>query len=259
MLKGIDISNWQKNLIPSNLDIDFCICKATEGDYFVDKFCDAFIQNCKAKGILYGFYHFAGTANPAKEAAFFYDNCKGYVGEGVPVLDYEVWNENADDVAWCEKFLEEYQRLSGVWPILYISAYRCAEFSNSWIPSKCGLWVAGYPTTMQDYPLIDEYGEYAGGSVKKQTQAKNYNLTVDMPYVISPWEFAAIWQFTSGLQLPGYNGNLDGDIAFMDETAWGKYAGAKIGKHEETAEKPAKKKVSISLDGKKYSGYISEK
>lgn len=236
MLKGIDISNWQRILIPSNLDIDFCICKATEGDYFVDRLCDAFIQNCKAKGILYGFYHFAGTANPADEAKFFFENCRGYVGEGIPVLDYEVWNENSDDVSWCEKFMQEYQKLSGVWPILYISAYRCAEFSNSWIPSKCGLWIAGYPKNYSQWPTTD-----------------------DMPYSIAPWEFATIWQFASDWKLAGYNGNLDGDVAFMDESAWSKYAGAKIGKHEDTAEKPAKKKVSISLDGKKYSGYVSEK
>ena len=237
MLKGIDISNWQKNIIPSNLDIDFCICKATEGNYFVDKYCDAFIQNCKAKGILYGFYHFAGTANPAEEAAFFYNNCKGYAGDGVPVLDYEVWGENANDVSWCEQFMTEFHHLSGVWPILYISASHCQDFNASaWMPQTCGLWVAGYPRDFHQWPTMN-----------------------DMPYNIAPWEFAAIWQFASDWTLAGYTGFLDGDVAFMDKTAWGKYAGAKIGKHEETTEKPAKKKVSINLDGKKYSGYVSEK
>ena len=49
----------------------------------------------------------------------------------------------------------------------------------------------------------------------------------DMPYSIGEWEFCAIWQFTSSLQLPGYNGNLDGNIAYMDAAAWLKYAGAK--------------------------------
>ena len=259
MLKGIDISNWQKNIIPSNLKIDFCICKATEGTYFVDKFCDAFIQNCKSANLLYGFYHFAGTGNPADEAKFFFENCRGYVGEGIPVLDYEVWGDSANDVTWCEQFITEFHHLSGVWPVLYISASHCKDFhASAWIPQTCGLWVAGYPTSMQKYPLVDEYGEPLR-SIEKQAQSNDYSLTIDMPYDISPWEIVAIWQFTSDLHLQGYNGALDGDIAFMDETAWGKYAGAKVGKHEETAEKPEKKKVSISLDGKKYSGYVSEK
>lgn len=234
MMKGIDISNWQFNLIPSNLDIDFCICKATEGTEFIDKFCDAFIQNCKSAGILYGFYHFAGTNDPYSEAQYFYENCLGYIGDGVPVLDYEVWGLN-DDVSWCELFLAEFHRLSGVWPLLYISASHCYDFQNSWIPQTCGLWVAGYPKNYMSWP--DDY----------------------MPYEIGPWEFAAIWQFTSGLRLDGYNGPLDGDIAYMDETAWKKYAGA--GNWEKPIEPAAKekKKINVTVDGKKYAGWIREK
>lgn len=231
MLKGIDISNWQKNIIPSDLKIDFCICKATEGTYIVDRFCDAFIQNCRESGILYGFYHFAGTDAPASEAKFFYENCKGYIGEGIPVLDYEVWGKNANDVEWCEKFLTEFHRLAGVWPMLYISASHCPDFSASaWIPQTCGLWVAGYPTDYNQWPTEK-----------------------DMPYDVAPWDFAAIWQFASDWRLSGYNGDLDGDIAFMDKTAWGKYAGVPADKGK-VVEKPTNDKkvltgrVTIELD-----------
>jgi len=224
-MNGIDISNWQTNLILSNLDIEFCICKATEGNYFVDKFCDAFIQNCKSKGILYGFYHFAGTGNPEEEAKFFYDNCTGYIGEGIPVLDYEVWGQNADDVSWCEGFITEFHALSGVWPMLYISASHCMDFNRSgWIPQTCGLWVAGYPA---------DYTSWTND---------------DIPYSIEPWEFAAIWQFTSSLMLPGYAHALDGDIAYMDSKAWAKYA-ASSSKHsanpvDKPSPEPEKKVIS---------------
>lgn len=254
-MKGIDISNWQKNLIPFNLDIDFCICKATEGTWFVDKLCDAFIQNCKAKCIPWGFYHFAQTASPYDEAKYFYDNCKGYIGHGIPVLDYEVWGLN-DDILWCEQFISKFHDLSGVWPLLYISASHCKDFRDSWIHNQCGLWVAGYPTYMESYPLTDEYGIPSGGESTRQAQFKTYAQTVEMPYDVAPWNFAAIWQFTSDLKLEGYNGSLDGDIAFMDKTAWAKYAGSSA-----ETEKPAneKKKVSISIDGKKYTGWIREK
>lgn len=239
MMKGIDISNWQSNLIPSNLDIDFCICKATEGTGFVDKFCDAFIQNCKSKGILYGFYHFAGTDNPYSEAQFFYQNCLGYIGEGVPVLDYEVWGLN-DDVSWCELFLAEFHRLSGVWPLLYISASHCNDFVNSWIPQTCGLWVAGYPQDYTSWPGDDS-----------------------MPYEIYPWDFVAIWQFTSSLMLPGYGSTLDGDLAYMDAKAWKAYAGVnnweKPADPEPKPEQKEKMKINVTVDGKKYAGWIREK
>lgn len=197
-MRGIDISNWQSGLQPSKLDIDFCICKATEGTYFTDKYCDSFVQDCIKHKIPFGFYHFAGSSNAKKEAEFFIRECEGYFNKGIPVLDYEV--DKSNNVAWCETFLETVHAKTGVWPILYISASRCPEYVDSWIPEKCGLWIAGYPYTMSEW---------------------TYDV---MPYDVTPWDFAAIWQFTSQLIIPGYVGKLDGDIAYMDKSAWNKYA-----------------------------------
>ena len=210
-MRGIDISNWQAGEHPKNYNINFCICKATEGINFVDGFCDDFIQECIANGILFGYYHFAQSNNAINEAKFFWENTIGYNKQGIPVLDYEVWGRN-DDVTWCEKFIEKYHELSGVWPIIYISASRCGAFENSWIPEKCGLWVAGYPM---------EYTEF----IPEET---------NMPYNIYPWSFAAIWQFTSSL----WN-KFDGDIAYMDEKAWKLYAG------NTQSEQPKPKEKSI--------------
>lgn len=198
-MRGIDISNWQAGIKPSLLGIDFCICKATEGLGFIDKYCDGFIEDCKKNNILWGFYHFARENNPEKEAQFFYKHCKGYFGHGVPVLDYEV--ENASNREWCECFLTELHKLSGVWAMLYISASRSEQYRGSWIPQKCGLWLAGYPQA---------YTSWISGD--------------SMPYGTGPWDFAAIWQFTSSLRLGGYE--LDGDIAYMDAKAWARYAGS---------------------------------
>lgn len=199
-MKGIDISNWQKGLKPSNLDIDFCICKATEGNNFVDKYCNGFIQDCIKNDILFGFYHFANNNTPKEEAEFFYNNCKGYFNKGIPILDYEVTNFN--NVLWCEEFIKHVYELSGVWCMLYISVTRCKEYENSWIPKQCGLWLAGYPAKYTNW--------YEGA----------------LPYNTYPFNVVAIWQFTNCLKLDGYNGNLDGDIAYMDKNAWNKYANA---------------------------------
>ena len=215
-MRGIDISNWQNGLSIYDLDVDFCICKATEGIGYTDPCCDGFVSECKGKGVLWGFYHFARENEPEDEARYFYDECRGYIGKGIPVLDYET--SNYDNREWCERFIQAFHDLSGVWAMLYISASRCGEYENSWLPDKCGLWVAGYPWDMESY---DQAG--------------------DMPYNIYPWPFAAIWQFTSGLVLTGYheeiideeghtklvpNMRLDGDIAYMDADAWIKYAGS---------------------------------
>lgn len=203
MLKGVDISNWQAGIVPSQLGVDFCIVKATEGVSFTDRQCNRFIENCKANGILWGFYHFArpDLNDGAAEADHFHEQTKGYTGQGVPVLDYEVWGK-VNDAAWCEKFLKRYHELTGVWAMLYISASNCSKFAGSWIPEKCGLWVAGYPQIFTDWP------------------------DSTLLYSIAPWKVCAIWQFTSSLRLAAWNGNLDGDYAYMDAAAWGKYAGA---------------------------------
>ena len=112
-MRGIDISNWQVGLDISKLDIDFCIAKATEGIGYVDPSCDNFIQQCIEKNILWGFYHFARENNPEDEAEFFYENCKGYINHGIPVLDYET--ENYSNVEWCERFINHFHELSGIW------------------------------------------------------------------------------------------------------------------------------------------------
>lgn len=197
MLKGIDISNWQNGLVPHNLAIDFCIAKATEGNWFVDGCCDGFIQDCIANNILWGFYHFNGNADPVDEANFFVENTSNYFGHGIPVLDYEI--ANADDRDWVEQFVQRVHDLTGIWCMIYTAASWLPRFQGSWITHKCGLWLAGYP-----YPATDW----------------RYD---DPPYGSYPWDFIAIWQFTSSLQI-GWSGNLDGDIAYMDETAWRKYA-----------------------------------
>lgn len=198
-MRGIDISNWQSGLQPSKLDIEFCICKATEGTYFTDKYCDSWVQDCLKHKIPFGFYHFAGKGTAKSEAEYFVNECRGYFGKGIPVLDYEV--DKSNNVKWCETFLKTVHDKMGVWPLLYISASRCSEYMNSWIPEKCGLWVAGYPYTITEW---------------------TYDV---MPYDVTPWDCAAIWQFTSQLIIHGYVGKLDGDIAYMDKNAWAKYVG----------------------------------
>ncbi len=216
-MRGIDVSNWQTGMKPSNLNIDFCIAKATEGIGYTDASCDSFIQDCIANNILWGFYHFARENEPEKEAEYFYNECKNYFGYGIPVLDYETTNYNNRE--WCERFINRLHELSGVWCLIYISAYMCPQFNGSWIPEKCGLWVAGYPYTMSDW------------------------TNDNMPYDVSPFKVVAIWQFTSSLILNGFWEKLDGDIAYMDSEAWMKYA-----KCEDYNENPAKSIDDLVLE-----------
>ena len=216
VMRGIDISKWQSGIDLSAVNADFVIVKATEGIGYVDKSCDGFFQKALSLGKKLGFYHFARpTANndPIREADFFYENCKGYFGKAIPILDWEA--ENKSDVAWAKRWLDEVYRLSGVKPVIYMSesvanAYNWSSVANA----DYGLWVAKYRDNNQDY----NYNMANAGSRPK----------------VKWWKFYCMWQWTSTGRLNGYSGNLDCNVFYGDGTTWDKYAG-KSG----TASKPA--------------------
>lgn len=226
-LQGIDISVWQ-NVGTSKLGKDFVICKATEGCNFVDPKCDQHYQQAKADGKLLGVYHFARpdvNRDAAKEACFFVENIKGYIGEAILVLDWEPVGDYKTNVAWAKTWLNTVKNMTGVAPLIYMSASVIGMADWSSVASTYGLWIAGYPN-------------------KYNVPNPPVPSTADMPYGIGPWAFWAIWQYTSSA------GTLDRDIANMDATAWKKYAKA----DSKPSVKPTKKSndelAREVLDGK---------
>lgn len=206
-LNGIDISNWQRGIDLSKVPCDFVIAKATEGIGYVDKSCDGFIQQALKLGKKIGFYHFARpTANndPIREADYFYNNCKGYFGKGIPILDWEA--ENKQNVAYAKAWLDRVYQRSGVKPVIYMSesvvnAYNWSSVANG----DYGLWVAKYRDNNPDY----NYNMANAGSRPK----------------VKWWPFYCIWQWTSSGRLNGYNGNLDCNVFYGDGKTWDAYVG----------------------------------
>lgn len=200
-LNGIDISDYQRGIDLTKVPFDFMICKATEGTSIVHDTCDRYIQTCKRLGKLWGFYHFLAGGDPVAEADFFYKNCKNYFGEGIPVLDYEMYGRIG--TAGAKRFLDRIYELTGVHCIVYMSRSVCTEEDWSQIASNHALWVAQYannsPTGYQSDPW------FPSGS-------------------IGAFSGVAIHQYTSTGRLDGYGGNLDLDIAYMTREAWAKFA-----------------------------------
>lgn len=196
-LQGEDDSHWQSTSAVDDAP-DFVILKATGDDdgLYVDSDCDNKYQRAKGEGKLLGIYHFAGMGDPIQEANFFVDNCLGYIGEAILVLDFET-NTN---VGWAKAWLDQVYLRTSVKPLIYMSAsaIKAADWSSV-VAGDYGLWVAGYPAK---YNVADP--ARTDGS--------------DMPYDISPWAFAAIWQFSSSA------GTEDLDEANMSADAWHKYA-----------------------------------
>jgi GH25 family lysozyme M1 (1,4-beta-N-acetylmuramidase) len=198
-MQGIDISGYQAGIDLSKVPCDFVIVKATQGTWYVSEPCDAQIQQAISLGKPFGFYHYVGGDGAASEADFFIDNCAGYLGKGIPCIDWEK-NQNAvwGDTDYLKRLVQRVIDRTGVKPLIYASAS-----AFPWGVAQaldCGAWVAQYAdnnaTGYQDSPWNE--GAYA----------------------------CAIRQYSSHGRLDGYSGNLDLDKAYMDADGWAKYVGA---------------------------------
>ena len=205
MLYGIDISSWQSNLDLAQIAFDFAIVKATEGTGYINPYCDKHVQQALNLGKKVGFYHYAqnGQYTARQEAKFFINNCKGYLGKGIPVLD---WEEATHDVQWALEWLQTVERETGIKPMIYMSesvvnAYDWSSVANA----GYGLWVAKY----RDYDPDLNYDMTNAGTEPS----------------VKHWPFYAMWQFTSSGRLDGYSGSLDCNVFYGDLAAWDKYAG----------------------------------
>lgn len=198
MLRGFDISNHQGRAgfkISNHLDqIDFCICKATEGLTYVDPYCDVFVQTLRAAGKPWGFYHFARNNDAIAEADFFIENTINYFGEGIPVLDWEA----DQSVEWVNSFVNRLHEKTGVWCWIYANPWR---FNQGGVEANCMRWVASYPNVL--HPSFDDAESWSAPETDGLVGA---------------------WQFCSDGRLSGWDGNLDFNLFYGNEAAWRAYA-----------------------------------
>lgn len=198
MLNFIDISSYQAslNLVAVSSSIQGVIVKATEGTYYVNPSCDKHYQQAKAIGMLRGFYHFASNGKPEAEAEYFWNNCRNYFRDGIPVLDWE----DQQSVDWVNRFVRHLKDISGIWCWIYANPWR---FNQGGVEKNCARWIAEYPAV--SHPTFK--------------QVSNFSCPVADGNVVA-------WQFCSDGLLSGYNGALDCSLYYGDEGSWLKYAGA---------------------------------
>lgn len=198
MLNFIDISSYQAtlNLVAVSSSIQGVIVKATEGTNYVNPYCDRHYQQAKKCNLLRGFYHFAGADKPEAEAEYFWNNCRNYFRDGIPILDWE----GKQSVDWVNRFVRHLKDISGVWCWIYANPWR---FNQGGVEPNCARWVASYPAV--SHPTF--------------AQAANWDCPKADGNVVA-------WQFCSDGRLNGYTGNLDCSLYYGDKESWLKYAGA---------------------------------
>lgn len=218
-MQGIDISNWQNGIDLNTVPYDFVICKATQGVSYVSPDCARQVEQARARGKLFGVYHYIDGSGAQAEADYFLDNIANWIGEGVLCLD---WESNQNSAWGNEDYLRQVaQRVidrTGIPPVIYVQQSRMAQVKPIADALNCALWIAQYA---------------------------NMNAT---GYQDAPWNegaySCAIRQYSSCGRLSGYSGNLDLNKAYMDAAAWKKYANPSGGA---SAPSPAPSKPSASV------------
>lgn len=236
MLKGVDVSNNDDGLSLLDIDIDFAVIKATEGDYFKDDYLHQFARECKQKKIPFGMYHFARPNNPVYECDYFIEATKAYHRQALPVLDIE--DESISNwTTYINNFCSRYYNKRGVWPVVYMSEGYLELVKSCKATLNCPLWVARYPTVYTNW------------------------IEKDYPYTKKPFNRVWLWQFTENLILDGYDGELDGDLAYISVKEWQEYAKGKTTPENssKTPQKPNIKSVAYEVIQGKWGNGLDRK
>lgn len=142
MIKGIDVSSYQKTTFPTK-GLDFGFVKATEGHTYTNPKQKTEAKRLRDAGAAVGFYHFLHPGHIYAQAAYFVEQCDSVYGDML-VVDWETCPDG--NRASCE---EKDQFLSIV-KQLRPTHHKIGLYCNVdyWlhhdVDSKCGdfLWIA---------------------------------------------------------------------------------------------------------------------
>lgn len=227
---GIDTASYQgcwNGAQAKASGVQFAFIKLNQGTGYVNPYATCQVNAARANGIREGAYDFASpqTSSPEAEADKFVAEARarGMVGRAIPVLDWEpsapggYWGKQT---WWALRWVNRVKSTWGVNPMVYMSAAMIP--TGDWsavVATNAGLWVAGYPRGYMGDRLRDP------GSV---------------PYSVSPWPFAAAWQYSSSGSVGGVSGAVDVNWFYGDAVTWAKYAGAPASSVTSNATTPSK-------------------
>lgn len=100
MILGIDVSHWQHIInfeLLKSVGIEFCICKATQGDYAVDGTFTRHLSGAKGAGMIGGAYHWADPMRPDEaQADLFLEVIRGRPVDFAMVDVEQFWQDWAE-------------------------------------------------------------------------------------------------------------------------------------------------------------------
>jgi lysozyme len=182
-VQGVDVSRYQRTVNWKQLqqegNVQFAFIKATEGTSYRDPYFDQNWVAAKEAGVIRGAYHFYLPYKSALwQARHFIKTVPLRPGDLPPVLDIENVSK-VDKAILLEQvgiWLEEVEKHYGIQPIIYASLDLYRRHLREAFPAHL-VWIARYS--------------------RRQPPTKLH------------WRF---WQYSDQMQLPGINGNVDGNV-----------------------------------------------
>lgn len=208
-MNGIDISRYQKGINLAQTPCDFVIVKASQGasSYVYPTFKEQ-IEQADSLGKLLGVYHYASQGGAIAEAEKFLRTVDKYIGRAILCLDWEKdENVNFGNPQYALSWLKYVEQKTGIKPFIYMSKSVARQYSKIW-DASFPFWCAQYkknnvPTTYVDNPWTDTKG-------------------------FGPWKDCAMLQYSSKGHLPGFNGDIDLDKAYISAEEWKMFAKGEI-------------------------------
>lgn len=204
-MNGIDTASYQKGIDLSVTPCDFVIVKASQGaSKSVYPTFKEQITRAESLGKLLGVYHYASSGGAIPEAEKFLRTVDKYIGKAILCLDWEKdENVNFGNPQYAISWLKYVEQKTGIKPFIYMSKSVARQYSKIW-DASFPFWCAQYkksdvPTTYVDNPWTDDKG-------------------------FGPWSSCAILQYSSKGSLPGFNGRIDLDKAYINAEEWKMYA-----------------------------------
>lgn len=208
-MNGIDISSHQTGIDLSAVPCDFVFIKATQGTSYVNSDLRRQYAQAVACGKKVGLYHYASKGGATAEAIYFISVCKEIkaLGNAILCLDWEQdSNANFKDASYAKQFLDYVYASTHITPFIYMSKSVCRTYNWAGVAKRYPLWAAQYAD-------------------KKTTGYKLNPWTDSLGF--GAWTSPLIYQYSSTGKLPGYNANLDLDIAYLTPAEWDDWAKGK--------------------------------
>lgn len=162
MKKGIDVSEWQKDIdwdkLAASGEVDFVMIRAGLGQGQADDYWLANVEACTRLGIPFGVYWFSyarSVERARKEAEYCIEAIKPYRLSYPVAFDFEYDSVNylaKQDITVTKQFASAVARAfletieaAGYYPMLYTNADYLSRYFDADLAAKYDIWLAQWP------------------------------------------------------------------------------------------------------------------